>query len=363
DRNRRPGADAVSIYWVKDTVAADTIGTVDTFADPYGIQKAFDLATAGDEIRIVVGANNYNSASTSWTNRDAADKTINVDSATPGTATNYVKVSGWTDETTEGQVTLDFDSAVIVGSNGFTVTVSYYVWKNIHVTDCDIDGWDVSAIRHVFYMCKASANGVNGWDTSWGIVWTRCEAANNGGDGIEGSGVFAYCELHDNTALGSGGGGDSNTIVSTIFDGNTGDGASVDDYNMLVGCLFEDNNNGLSISSANVGNSFVNCGFTNSAGYGVANATGYLILEINCGYYGNGTGTVQGTIAVQANRVTTDPTFTDAANRDYSIGTNWKAQGEGGYPSGASTGYVDIGAVQRQETAAGGGGSCHVIGG
>ena len=55
---------------------------------------------------------------------------------------------------------------------------------------------------------------------------------------------------------------------------------------------------------------------------------------------------------------TTDPTFTDAGNDDYRVGTNAKADG---YPTvfkGASlsTTFVDVGALQRQEAGGGGGG-------
>lgn len=337
----------MSIYWVKDTVNADNVGTVDTFADPYGIQIAFDTAVAGDEIRIVTGANNYNSASTSWNNRDDASKTINIDTNS-GTTTSYIKVLGYTDETTEGEVTLDFDSASVVGGDGFTqTTVVRYLFKNIHITDCDVDGFGLTITNYLF-SCRATSCGgvgINGLGQSGYAV--NCQGSNNA-TGITGLVRSAYCEMTGNSGTGISTMGDDNVAVSCLYDDNTGDGALCDDFNTFVHCTFEDNDDGIGIDSDNTDNLFLNCAFTNNTNYGIANAAGYFSL-INCGSFGNGTAFLQGTAAINISPQTTDPQYTDAGARDYSIGTNWRAQGEGGFVSGDLTGYVDIGAVQRQE--------------
>ncbi len=64
------------------------------------------------------------------------------------------------------------------------------------------------------------------------------------------------------------------------------------------------------------------------------------------------------------NNQTTDPTFTDAAGGDYSVGANAKGKGfPAAFPGVASTtSNVDTGAVQRAEPAAGGGGGSMGIG-
>ena len=66
---------------------------------------------------------------------------------------------------------------------------------------------------------------------------------------------------------------------------------------------------------------------------------------------------------VASSEFTTDPAFTNAAGGDFSIGSTSPAKATG-YPGaflGGSTGYLDIGAVQRQE--AGGGGNANILGG
>jgi hypothetical protein len=339
----------MSIYWVKETVNADAVGTVDTYGDPYGIQKAFDLVSAGDEVRIVAGTNNYNSASTSWNNRDAANKTINVD-GTSGTVTSPIKVSGYTDETTEGEATLDFDSAVITGGRGIYQIRDYYIWKNIRITDCDTDGWYIFGSSTPFYLCRGDNNGGIGIDTvSSGVRLIACQFDNNGGDGVDTSGRLYYCEVYNNVGDGQGGSADDTVTVETIFDGNGGYGARHDDSTDYISCTFEDNADGALGGSTVAALIFIDCGFTNNTGYGVDGAAGLIFMEINCGYYGNGSGAVEGSVSLQENRVTTDPGYADADNRDYSLGTNWKALGYGGFPSGDSVGYIDVGAVQREE--------------
>ena len=54
-----------------------------------------------------------------------------------------------------------------------------------------------------------------------------------------------------------------------------------------------------------------------------------------------------------ANDIALNPTFVDAVNADFRIGTNLKAKGFPGAFNGAGSsciGYLDIGAVQREET-------------
>ncbi len=54
----------------------------------------------------------------------------------------------------------------------------------------------------------------------------------------------------------------------------------------------------------------------------------------------------------------TDPSFTNVGAGDFSVGTSMKAKGlPGVFPGELSTGYLDLGAVQRIEPAAGGGGA------
>lgn len=344
------------IYWVKDTVNADNVGSVNTFADPYGIQAAFDNVAAGDEVRIVTGSeDNYGAGSTSWNNRDAADKMINIDT-TPGTGTAPILVSGWSDETTEALVVLDFEKASIVGSHGFNLATNYHIFKNIRITQAETDGFHyTSGVQLRFYLCVADNCGGVGFLLQSVTRCYYCQAYLNGSHGFN-QGSLVYCEAYDNTGQGASG-GDSFFYVHSVFDGNTSYGQSVDDFITYVNCTFEDNSSGVNTSNSNTVAAFINCAFTNNTDYGISGNTGVIFLEINCGFFGNGTApTDVASTVIQENRVTTDPQYVGAGARNYAIGTNWKALGRGGFESGDMTGFVDIGAVQREEAGGGAGG-------
>ena len=73
-------------------------------------------------------------------------------------------------------------------------------------------------------------------------------------------------------------------------------------------------------------------------------------------YYNNTSNMVN--VTTGTNSTFLDPGFTDAPNGDFSIGENLSAKGfPGTFPGGLSVGYLDIGAVQREETGGGGSGS------
>ena len=62
-------------------------------------------------------------------------------------------------------------------------------------------------------------------------------------------------------------------------------------------------------------------------------------------------------VSTGTNSLFVDPGFTDAPNGDFSIGENLKEKAfPGTFPGGLTTGHLDMGAVQREETGGGGSG-------
>ena len=83
----------------------------------------------------------------------------------------------------------------------------------------------------------------------------------------------------------------------------------------------------------------------------MSGAYSYQAKELNHAYnnYYNNTTDNTHNIDVQDSELELDPQYNDATNGDFSIGTNLKAKGPSEFPAGTSTGYIDIGAVQREE--------------
>jgi hypothetical protein len=90
-------------------------------------------------------------------------------------------------------------------------------------------------------------------------------------------------------------------------------------------------------------------------GYTLAGIQGYNILY----HSGGGGGDNLLTYVANSTELTSDPVFTDAANGDFSLQSSspGKAAGFPGQFLGGSLGYLDIGAVQREEPASSPGGT------
>lgn len=96
--------------------------------------------------------------------------------------------------------------------------------------------------------------------------------------------------------------------------------------------------------------------FTGGGKYGLNYSVGTLALNMRAAkappdynnFYNNTAD--RNAISAGAHDTALDPQFTNPGAGDYSIGTNLKAKGfPGPFPGATTTGYLDIGAVQRQE--------------
>jgi len=162
------------------------------------------------------------------------------------------------------------------------------------------------------------------------------------------------------------------TVQDCIFASNSGHGVT-----LVTGigtaefrnCVFYNNtSDGINFISFSVDVSYVlaNNIFKDNGGWGVGGESFNItpqsvLLNVNNAYHNNTSGTVEDAeLSEGVDAQLVDPQFTDAANNDFSIGTNLKGLG---YPSdigsaGLTTSSQDIGVSQRVE-AAGGGDSGH----
>lgn len=186
-----------TIYWVVETVAADHVGTINDFSDPFGIQAAIDAASLlrDQDVRLVRGSNNYDSTTASWTNRDFGGTTIYT-KQTNGHP-SACRISGWVDETTRGLVTLDFTGGA---GNGFARSSGESVFFDIVVTGAVITGFQNA---YFIYNCHAYNNGGQGIQCNGVIL--RCSSYNNGDNGFYESDFTTetlFCKSFNNSSIG-----------------------------------------------------------------------------------------------------------------------------------------------------------------
>jgi hypothetical protein len=206
---------------------------------------------------------------------------------------------------------------------------------------------------------RGTPNGycVTGGNT---VIFIYCEfigTATSGGILTVGDGIIYGCYFRDGV-YGIVSTAPSWSVINSIFDSCTAAGiytATASQRIDVINCVFYNCVRGIHI---NVASGFYNGLFLNnifsdnstSGAERLTNNVGTSIWDYNA-WYNNGTDVTN--ITKGANSVSgTDPQFQDAANGDFSIGTNLKGLGfPGVMPGGLSTGYMDIGAIQREEAA------------
>jgi len=340
---------SANIYWVAETVAADVVGTVNTFADPYGIQIAFTTAACDDEVRVIQGADDYDSTSTSWTNR-AADKTI--DWVRNCSAWQPVMASCWSDETTEvtsvGACVMDFEGGT---GNGFELSNGGKIWKSMAVINANGVGVNSGSSDVLFYRIRVSGSGsvgINAWNGS-SINIVECVANNNVTFGLSIDGTPPAAIYLSESYLNATGiyAGEAHLFKNIVHD-NTGDGIVVemDGGMVLENVSYNNGANGLTRDANAHGTIYGYNVFADNTTYGYTSAN-QIYLSVGNNFYNNTTDarltTVVPRIDLDSTPDETAVTFTDPTNGDFTQTT--EVQRSISFPrAGTDTGLV--GAVQ-----------------
>ena len=245
------------------------------------------------------------------------------------------------------------------------------IFKNIWVSNVGgTGGWNNTTSTCVFINCRSSNNTGYGFNVAG--IKINCEADNNTGSGFGAAASTSRgligCYAHDNSGVGITFVANNEAAIFSISEANSSHGISLStSTNMVFGCTINGNTgastDGLTSSGITpAGSSSYNNIISNNGRYGANTTDGDSATANYNNYYGNGT-SARNNFPTGPNDIALDPGFTNAANGDFSVGTNMKAVGFPGiFPSGASTGYLDIGAVQRQEPSSGGGESVYSFG-
>ncbi len=182
------------------------------------------------------------------------------------------------------------------------------------------------------------------WQTAGGLL-LFCESYSNAVIGFNGSGVqFVNCLAYANSGASSDG----------FVTGSSGDRA--------MGCVSYGNGlRGFQIN--NTSTSLINCiAEGNTAGTGFNFGSQGNASMINCAVYNNSTNVSQtGIPAANLGLITgTSTFFISAAGGNFALNNTSTGGGllraagfPGTFPAGTSTGYLDIGAVQHQDSASG----------
>lgn len=269
-----------------------------------------------------------------------------------------------------GKVTIDGGAT---RASGFTTTQvggTNYVFKNFIITNHTAAGVSFDAIDRITWKnCEFIANGTtSGPGILSGVLhlFENCKFNDNTLDGVacQSGAIFVGCEFMRNTLEAIDAAGACVALYCTFFSNGSNalsGGAANDVYTIMANCTVDGDGKdtliGLTLNSAfrSVG-AVVNCIFYDCVtGINFANEEAFIsrnnLLNANTANYDNGAGTYSG-------EVLTAPDFVnEVAGADYSLNAGSPAE-TAGYDAHSVNGTAisaDIGALQRIDSAGGGG--------
>lgn len=248
----------------------------------------------------------------------------------------------------------------------FTGTNNVYWLQNV-ILDCNSQTLGRAGLMSGEYFYVKAMNG--SWNTTGGTLQDNsagrailCEVSGCTGTGgaaaLRMSGAMFYCSVHDNSvAAGTSATASTNAYGCICYNNTTGHGFGAGGF---INCSSYGNTQA-GFFPGNSGGIYINCIAENNATQGWAGGTSRYSL-INCASYNNtsgrssaGTGQVFDIAAITGS----GSFFTNAASADFTINNTAGAGAllrATGFPATSATGlagYIDVGALQHQDTGGG----------
>lgn len=189
----------------------------------------------------------------------------------------------------------------------------------------------------------------------------RCVASSGTIGFAPNQGVLFACIANGNTSHGFGSGnGNPKTFDKCIAYGNGGAGFVLSDGGNMSSCTsYNNTSHGISVTGGTQAGCIIGCLLVNNGGAGESGSQGKFIAINNATYNNTGGAGFSGSVN-SGNIALAAAPFVNAASGNFALnstaggGAACKAAGiPGAFPSGLTTGYLDIGAVQSQASTAG----------
>ena len=358
-------------YVITDTSAnaatlSSAVGTVGSTGGTYRVGGAalLNSTNADDYFEAAVAGNTY------WIKYNASSHVLGeaVSVTADANSTTGVMIAGY--NTTRGDNPAGATRPTIdQGVNGFVLAGDYFSVSNLIHTGTAVavlqmgTGGQVTNVKvtntSVSARIALSLNGISSTVTKSELISTNGAALSLaiGNQSVIGN------SIHDSVTCIQTSTTDNHRFLFNLFRNCTTSGMLLGSgsdwllimYNTFVGAAAPAGtgiNGSAAVQSINTtiyGNIF--WGWTTAVNM---NANVDSIFSDYNDFYNNTTDRTN--VDTGVNDLALDPQFTDVSGGDFSIGANLKAAGfPGTFPGSSTTGYLDMGAVQRQEPAAAGG--------
>jgi hypothetical protein len=273
-----------------------------------------------------------------------------------GTPQNFIGIRGY--NTTRGdEPTGDNRPLIACGANAYAFD-NYWELRHIRTTTTEAVGLRVDTEGRLIGVKVFNSSGTsNRYAFNTGASLTTyfdCEGISTNGIAFEANNSsFFACYAHDSVEGFETGTSAVNRFRDCIADTCTKgwDTGFSSDHGEIDNCTVYNCTTGVySTSNAAAKWTILNTIFKDNttAIDWSGGAAGSMYVDF-CNFHGNTTDVVD--VPKGNNCFALDPGFTDAANGDFSVGSNMKAVGfPGVFPGGLSEGFVDLGAIQREES-------------
>ena len=301
---------------------------------------------------------------TVWVKADATHTiTENINPAIQ-TTTGVIRLEGY--NTTRGDRPTGTDRPLIsCGANSFIVSAQ---WTDSHLrltgTGTYVFGFTSARTNVLAYTHVENTSGTSNRDailcgSSGNVMLAHCELESTNGNAIDmtssGPDFTMYgCYIHDSTTGFVTNNNNMCSINHCIFDTcTTAIESNADDFiGQITNCTFYNSTTAIDLDQFTgvfMDNVIDSC----TSGFEVdSDAPNYFDYN----NWSNNTTDVTG-VTKGGNATSASPGFADAAGGDFSPGAGIQATSSlGNFPGGLTTGYLDQGAVQHQDSGGGGGG-------
>jgi hypothetical protein len=281
---------------------------------------------------------------------------INV--ARAGVSTNSITLEGYYQ--TRGDAPAYGNQPTLTGGSYTLIFGAYWRIKNFRASSTGAPGMQVGT-GGLMENIEMTATTNRAMQTGAGSRIVNCKITAPGGTGIWfGSNGVAYNNDIRNCLTGIHVGAVNSIALNNVISGcNTGiNVAASQSYEHIIGNTIYGGvtpSTGIALSNSLYTNCFNN--IVSSCAYGITYVADHSTGNSDCfiknnDYYLCETNRLN--LNPEAGALALDPQFVDAANGNFKIGTNLKAQG---YSSsiGGTGNYLDIGALQREEAGTSGG--------
>jgi len=261
-----------------------------------------------------------------------------------------------------------------------TLTASGYSVENIEFdgNSTGTQGMVVSAgYDNQFYNCRAhgfTAEGAQEGGTG-GCGFISCEIDHCAGSSYAvkiANGGILYSSVHDNTKSGVGGSGSGVRVIGNLIFNNTGastDGVTVDGLAWTIqhNDIYNNGRHGIYLGTYDIkidvsNNIMTGNGQSSGTGYGLKTNATTARFDVGFhhnAYFNNKTGATSGNTVAGLGDVTLTADPYTSAGTDFTLnnaaGAGAVLRGTGGFatPGGLGVNYIDIGALQHQDSGGG----------